>query len=97
MSNVGSPSVIVRGLSIDNAINQDEMDYITVWRDSNLQYSDHKEVSDIIEELKEIQCEMEEVIIDDNNTTNIIPKNSNLFPYKNSNQSIRVNIFGCPS
>ena len=25
-------------------------------------------VSDIIEELKEIQCEMEEVIIDDNNT-----------------------------
>lgn len=25
-------------------------------------------VSDIIEELKEIQCEMEEAIIDDNNT-----------------------------
>ena len=45
---------VVRGFSIDNAINQDEMNYITVWRDSNLQYSDHKEVSDIIEVINAI-------------------------------------------
>ena len=45
---------VVRGFSIDNAINQDEMDYITAWRDSNIQYSDHKEVSDIIEVINAI-------------------------------------------
>ena len=45
---------VVRGFSIDNTINQDEMDYITAWRDSNIQYSDHKEVSDIIEVINAI-------------------------------------------
>lgn len=39
---------VVRGFSIDNVINQDEMDFITDWKNNNIQYSDHKEVSDIL-------------------------------------------------
>ena len=39
---------VVRGFSIDNVINQEEIDYISSWRDSNIQYADHKEVYDII-------------------------------------------------
>lgn len=39
---------VVRGFSLDNAINQDEIDYIIAWRDSHIQYIAHKEVADII-------------------------------------------------
>ena len=39
---------VVRGFSIDNVINQEEIDYISSWRDSNIQYADHKEVYEII-------------------------------------------------
>lgn len=39
---------VVRGFSIDNVITQEEIEYITSWRDSNIQYADHKEVHDIV-------------------------------------------------
>ena len=45
---------IVRGFSIDNVINQDEVDFITAWKNSNLQYSDHKEVADILSVIDDI-------------------------------------------
>ncbi len=45
---------VIRGFSIDNVINQEEMDYIATWRDSNIQYSDHKEVADIIDVINAI-------------------------------------------
>lgn len=40
---------VVRGFSIDNAITQDEMNYIEAWKNSHIQYIDHKEVADIVE------------------------------------------------
>ena len=39
----------IRGFSIDNVINQDEIDYIATRRDNNIQYSNHKEVADILD------------------------------------------------
>ena len=39
---------VVRGFSIDNTINQEEIDYISSWKDSNIQYADHKEVYEIV-------------------------------------------------
>ena len=39
---------VIRGFSIDNVINQDEIDYIITWRNDNIQFSDHKEIRDIM-------------------------------------------------
>ena len=39
---------IVRGFSIDRVINQEEIDFIIAWKKKNVQYSNHKEISDII-------------------------------------------------
>lgn len=49
---------VVKGFSIDNIINQDEIDYIETWRKNNLKYSDHKEVAEIIDVI--------DAILDDN-------------------------------
>lgn len=67
---------VVRGFSIDNAINQDEIEYIEAWRDSHIQYVSHREVADIIElintilednvitldEIAQLQCCMKEYL-----------------------------------
>ena len=39
---------VVRGFSIDNMINTDEIDYIKNWKDQNKKYSGHKEIADIV-------------------------------------------------
>ena len=39
---------MVRGFSIDNAINDAEVTYIKSWREENLQYSSHPEIDSII-------------------------------------------------
>lgn len=49
---------VVRGFSIDNIINQDEIEYIEAWRNENIKYSEHKEIADIIEVI--------DAILDDN-------------------------------
>ena len=45
---------MVRGFSIDSVINQEEMDYIATWRDDHIQYSNHKEIRDIVEVIDDI-------------------------------------------
>ena len=39
----------VRGISIDNEINESEVDYIRKWRDSNVKYSSQKEIRTIVQ------------------------------------------------
>ncbi len=39
---------VVRGFSIDNVINDDEINYIEKWKADNAKYADHDEISDII-------------------------------------------------
>ncbi len=39
---------VVRGFSIDNKINQEEIDYILSWRDEYIRYANRKEVSELI-------------------------------------------------
>ena len=39
---------VVRGFSIDNVINQNEIEYIKSWKKNNIQYSNHKEIANII-------------------------------------------------
>ena len=39
---------VIRGFSIDNIINQEEVDYIKKWREENIAYSSHKEIENII-------------------------------------------------
>lgn len=45
---------IIRGFSIDDVINEAEIAYIKNWRDSNLAYSEHEEIENIIESLNDI-------------------------------------------
>lgn len=45
---------IVRGFSIDNIIEDSEMQYIENWRKNSLQYSQHKEVANIIDVIDHI-------------------------------------------
>ena len=40
---------VIRGFSIDSTINQEEINYITNWRNDNAQYSNHKEIYNIIQ------------------------------------------------
>lgn len=45
---------VIRGFSIDNVINQDEMDFIAAWRERHRQYSNYKEISNIISVIDDI-------------------------------------------
>ena len=42
---------VVRGFSIDNIINDAEVDYIKKWRDANIAYSEHEEIKSFIDSL----------------------------------------------
>lgn len=45
---------IVRGFSIDNVINEDELEYIKTWRKNHEPYITHKEIRDILSVIDEI-------------------------------------------
>ena len=45
---------IIRGFSIDNEINADEIDFIENWKAENEIYSNHKEIADIIDVIDDI-------------------------------------------
>ncbi len=45
---------VVRGFSIDNVINSEEMLFIENWANENRKYSDHSEISDIISAIENI-------------------------------------------
>ena len=45
---------VIRGFSIDNIINDDEVAYIKEWRESNYKYINHKEIKNIIAVIDDI-------------------------------------------
>lgn len=45
---------ILRGFSIDNEINADEMEYIRCWKQSHLKYSAHEDIASIISSIDRI-------------------------------------------
>ena len=45
---------IIRGFSIDNIVNANEIDYIKKWREDNACYSSHKEIENIIKSIDKI-------------------------------------------
>ncbi len=54
---------IIRGFSIDNVVNETEVDYIKKWKEDNVCYSSHKEIENII---KSIDIILEDGIVTTN-------------------------------
>lgn len=45
---------VIRGFSIDNIINSEEVAYITNWKEDNKKFAEHKEIKDIIRTIDDI-------------------------------------------